>query len=108
MGGIGAIHARVYSQNNEARLVAVCDLLPERAEGAAQRFGVTAYRDTGEMLSDAKEQGVLLGVNLNHRFTPIADRAKKLIAEGALGEILFVNMALWINNPNESSLWFQL
>jgi predicted dehydrogenase len=61
-----------------------------------------------EMVRYAKEQGVLLGVNLNHRFTAIADRARKLIAEGALGEILFVNMALWINNPNESSPWFHL
>jgi UDP-N-acetylglucosamine 3-dehydrogenase len=160
MGGIGNIHARLYSQNKEARLVAVCDLLAERAEGAAQRFGVTAYRDAGEMLRAeeidavsvctagpengghhyepvmtclaaskhvlvekpisnniaharemvryAKEQGVLLGVNLNHRFTAIADRSTKLIAEGALGEILFINMALWIDNPNESSPWFHL
>ncbi len=61
-----------------------------------------------EMVRRAKEQGVLLGVNLNHRFTPAADRAKQLQAEGALGEVLFVNMALWINNPNESSPWFHM
>ena len=160
MGAIGTIHARVYSQNKEARLIAVCDLISERVDAAAQRFGVTAYRDVGamlrveeidavsvctagpengghhyepvmtclaagkhvlvekpisnnlaharEMVRYAKEQGVLLGVNLNHRFTAIADRARKLIAEGALGEILFINMALWIDNPNESSPWFHL
>jgi predicted dehydrogenase len=61
-----------------------------------------------EMVRHAKEKGVLLGVNLNHRFTPAADRAKKLLADGALGEVLFVNMALWINNPNESSPWFHM
>ncbi len=61
-----------------------------------------------EMVRHAKEQGVLLGVNLNHRFTPAVDRAKQLQAEGALGEVLFVNMALWINNPNESSPWFHM
>ena len=60
------------------------------------------------MVRGAKERGLLLGVNLNHRFTPAADRAKQLQAEGALGEVLFVNMALWINNPNESSPWFHL
>lgn len=60
------------------------------------------------MVARAKERGLLLGVNLNHRFTPAADRARQLLAEGALGEVLFVNMALWINNPNESSPWFHL
>ncbi|WP_020579319.1 Gfo/Idh/MocA family protein [Actinopolymorpha alba] len=61
-----------------------------------------------EMVQRAKEKGVLLGVNLNHRFTPAAARAKKLQEDGALGEVLFVNMALWINNPNETSPWFHL
>ncbi len=60
------------------------------------------------MVRHAKERGLLLGVNLNHRFTPAAERAKRLQTEGALGEVLFVNMALWINNPNESSPWFHL
>jgi predicted dehydrogenase len=61
-----------------------------------------------EMVRRAKELGLLLGVNLNHRFTPAADRARRLQAEGALGEVLFVNMALWINNPNESAPWFHM
>lgn len=60
------------------------------------------------MVKQARERGLLLGVNLNHRFTPAADRLKRLQDEGALGEVLFVNMALWINNPNESSPWFHL
>ncbi len=61
-----------------------------------------------EMVRHAKEKGLLLGVNLNHRFTPAADRAKQLLKDGAVGEVLFINMALWINNPNESSPWFHL
>lgn len=61
-----------------------------------------------EMVRFAKEQGVLLGVDLNHRFTPAADRAKQLLAEGTMGEVLFINMALWINNPNESTPWFHM
>lgn len=61
-----------------------------------------------EMVRTAKERGLLLGVNLNHRFTPAAERAKRLQEEGLLGDVLFVNMALWINNPNESSPWFHL
>lgn len=61
-----------------------------------------------EMVRRAQERGVLLGVNLNHRFTPLVERAKQIQAEGALGDVLFVNMALWINNPNESSPWFHM
>jgi predicted dehydrogenase len=60
------------------------------------------------MVQHAKDKGLLLGVNLNHRFTPATDRARQLQSEGALGEVLFVNMALWIDNPNESSPWFHL
>lgn len=60
------------------------------------------------MVARAKERGLLLGVNLNHRFTPVAARGRQLLDEGMLGEVLFVNMALWINNPNESSPWFHL
>lgn len=61
-----------------------------------------------EMVRYAKERGLLLGVNLNHRFTPVTDRGLKLLRDGDLGEVLFINMALWINNPNESSPWFHL
>lgn len=61
-----------------------------------------------EMVRHAKEKGVLLGVDLNHRFTPAAERAKKLQDDGDLGDVLFINMALWINNPNESAPWFHL
>jgi UDP-N-acetylglucosamine 3-dehydrogenase len=61
-----------------------------------------------EMVRAAKEKNLLLGVNLNHRFTPAAERARQLQEEGLLGDVLFVNMDLWINNPNESSPWFHL
>lgn len=60
------------------------------------------------MVAAARERGVYLGVNLNHRFVPLAARARQYLTDGALGEPLFVNMALWIRNPNESSPWFHL
>ncbi|HVF11173.1 MAG TPA: Gfo/Idh/MocA family oxidoreductase [Abditibacteriaceae bacterium] len=58
-----------------------------------------------EMVAKAAEKGVLFGINLNHRFTPAAERLKTLQTDGALGEVLFINMALWINNPNEPTPW---
>lgn len=160
LGGIGKTHSMYYTQNENAELVALCDMVPERVDPVAEQYGVKAYHDLDEMLANkeidaisvatagpengghhheptmkcleagkhvlvekpisndieqaremvktAKERGLLLGVNLNHRFTPAAERAKQLQEEGHLGDVLFVNMALWINNPNESSPWFHL
>ncbi|HZS91209.1 MAG TPA: Gfo/Idh/MocA family oxidoreductase [Chloroflexota bacterium] len=160
LGNIGKNHTNWYSKNQDAELVALCDLLAERVDPVARQYGVPAYHDVAEMLRSeqidavsvctagpengghhfepvmqcldagkhvlvekpisndiqkaremvrhAREKGLLLGVNLNHRFTPAAERARKLQTGGELGEVLFVNMALWINNPNESSPWFHM
>ena len=48
------------------------------------------------------------GVDLNHRFTPAARLAKKWMDDGRIGHLLFVNMSMWIQNPRESSPWFQI
>ena len=61
-----------------------------------------------EMVTTAQKKGLCYGVNLNHRFTPAARLAKKWLDEGRLGHLLFINMAMWIKNPAESSPYFQL
>lgn len=61
-----------------------------------------------EMVMKAREKGVCYGVNLNHRFTPAARLAKQWVNEGRLGHLLFVNMAMWIMNPAESSPYYHL
>jgi predicted dehydrogenase len=61
-----------------------------------------------QMVALAREKELCYGINLNHRFTPLARRAKDWIDEGRLGHLLFVNMAMWIKNPTESSPWFQI
>ncbi len=61
-----------------------------------------------EMVALAREKGVCYGINLNHRFTPAARVAKRWQNEGKLGHLLFVNMAMWIKNPAESSPYFQI
>ena len=160
MRGIGNRHAKIYHQSDLAELVAVCDMLKERADESAQRLGVNAYYSvsdllaneqlaaisvaTGgfenggdhfeptmealeaglhvlcekplsndvararEMVNKAKEKGLCLGTNLNHRFTPLAAKAKEWVTGGRLGDLLFINMALWIENPNETSPFFHL
>ena len=160
LGNIGKTHANVYSGNDNAELVAVCDMMEERLTPVAELHGVSAYRDLDELLASkeidaisictagpengghhfapaircldagkhvlvekplsnnieeartmvkhARDKGLLLGVNLNHRFTPAADRAKQLQTDGSLGELLYINMVLRINNPNDSSPWFHM
>ena len=61
-----------------------------------------------EMVAKAREKGLCFGVDLNHRFTPAARLARKWVDEGQLGHLLFINMSMWIKNPNESSPYFQL
>ena len=61
-----------------------------------------------EMVELARQKGVRLGCNLNHRFVPAAYKAKEWIDKGDLGTLLFLNMKLTIGNPNESSPWIHL
>jgi len=61
-----------------------------------------------EMVAKGKEMGVCYGINLNHRFTPAARLAKKWVDEGRLGHLLFVNMAMWIMNPAETSPFYHI
>ena len=51
LGPIGNLHARLYQEDDLAELVGVCDLLPDRASAATERFGVPAFPDVPTMLS---------------------------------------------------------
>lgn len=61
-----------------------------------------------KMVALAKEKQVPYAVDLNHRFTPAAERAKEWVTDGRLGKLHMVNMRMWINNPVETSPWFHL
>jgi len=161
MGGIGNRHAQCYTANRHTKVVAVCDIIRERADKAAGAYGAPAFYSVREMLAagirlDAcsmctagKENGgdhytptmellaagvAVLGekpisneipkarrmvalarkkrlryaINLNHRFTPSAVRARQWLDAGRLGELNIINMTMWINNPNESSPHFHM
>lgn len=159
-GNIGRTHSTVYRNDPLAQLVAVCDVVKEKADAFAQQFGARAYYSVEdllrsepldlvsvttagpengghhyepvmqalnagvnvlcekpisnninlarEMVQTARARGVYFGVNLNHRFTPLAHRARGWVQEGRLGELCFVNMALWIANRNDSAPYFHL
>jgi len=61
-----------------------------------------------EMVACARRNNRCFGIDFNHRFTPAARLAKQWVDEGLIGDQLFVNMSLWIKNPNESSPWFMV
>jgi len=61
-----------------------------------------------KMVAKAREKKVCYGINLNHRFTPAAELAKKWVNDGRLGHLLFCNMSMWIKNPAESSPYYQI
>ncbi len=161
LGGIGNTHARVYQGLEQAEIVAVCDIIREKADKAAEACGAKAFYSVQEMLDSdveidacsmctagvenggdhyeptmellgagmpvlgekpisndvalgaemvalAKEKNVPYAVDLNHRFTPAAERAKEWVDAGRLGRLHIINMRMWINNPNESSPWFHM
>ena len=55
MGGIGNTHATCYFENPLANLVAVCDLVKEKADAAAEKFHCRAFYDEEEMLKAMPE-----------------------------------------------------
>ncbi|MBM3457486.1 MAG: Gfo/Idh/MocA family oxidoreductase, partial [Armatimonadetes bacterium] len=140
--GIGVPHAEAHASDPLAEFVAVCDTVRERAEKAAEKYGVRAYSSLREMLENepdldlvdvctggyengswhyhpameamsagkhvlvekplssdvhqaremvalAEEQGVYLACNLNHYFTPPAERARAYLDAGEIGELVF-------------------
>jgi len=59
-----------------------------------------------QMVVRARERRLCFAVNLNHRFTPAARRARAWLEAGRIGRPLFMNMEMWIGNPRESSPYF--
>lgn len=54
LGGIGNRHAKMYTNDPLADLVGVCDWDKERADAAAQQWGVPGYYDVEKMLNEVK------------------------------------------------------
>ncbi len=140
--GIAVPHADSHQADPLADLVAICDVIPERAQAGAEKYGCKAYSSlkdmldgepdldivdvcTGgyengswhyepameameagknvlvekpisnmvtearEMVAKAREKDVYLGCNLNHYFTPPAEKAKEYMDSGAIGELVY-------------------
>jgi len=160
-GNIGNTHARCYQANKNVKIIAVSDVLREKADKAAAAYDCKAFSSVREMLASgmridaasvatagkenggdhyeptmellaagipvlgekpisnelskaremvalAKKKNIPYGINLNHRFTPAARRAREWLDAGQLGSLNIINMTMWINNPNESSPHFHM
>ena len=57
-GVIGPVHAEAVIQHPAAELVAVCDVLMDRAEACAARYGGRPYTDFAEMLERERPDSV--------------------------------------------------
>ena len=139
--GIGTRHSQCYHDDDLAELVAVCDIVKERADTAADKFGARKYYSLTEMLKNedldivdistggyengawhyepamealeagkhtivekplsneitqaremvakAAEKKVYLACNLNHYFTPPAEKAREYMDKGEVGELIY-------------------
>ena len=50
LGNIGNIHAKIYYEHPDCEIVAVCDIIAERTDKAAERYGCPGFYSVQEML----------------------------------------------------------
>ena len=71
VGNMGSAHARDLSSMDGARLVAVCDKDPERADQVAGAYGVKAFYDPLKLLDEERPQAVLIATP-HYTHTPLS------------------------------------
>ena len=76
-GGIAQVHARSLSEMPEAELTAFADVIPERAEAMAGKYGGRAYSSLDELL-DHEKIDVLHICTPHYLHTPMARQAAEL------------------------------
>ena len=52
IGTIGNLHLRNIEKSDKVELAAVCDIVPEKAQAAAEKYGCPAYTDSDTLLKD--------------------------------------------------------
>jgi len=60
VGNMGSFHLGNIVKEPNASLAAVCDIIPERAQAAAEKFGCKAYFDSASLLKDRVCDAVLI------------------------------------------------
>jgi predicted dehydrogenase len=60
IGNIGTLHLRNIESEPKVELTAVCDIVPEKSDAAAAKYGVKAYYDSDTMLADKVCDAVII------------------------------------------------
>lgn len=87
VGTFGRLHARVFAEAKEARLVAVADLDEARAREVAETFDCTAYTDYREVLQREDVQAVSVCTTDRLHLAPVvaaAQAGKHILVEKPL------------------------
>ncbi len=91
-GVIGPTHAEAVSGLAGAELIAVCDVVLERASKLAGRFGAIAYQDLGEMLANER-------LDLVSICTPSGNHGTHACAAMCAGAHVIVEKPMEITRP---------
>lgn len=150
IGAIASLHLSLFSRFSEAKVVALCDIVEEKARRMAQRFSIPhVYAELEEMLEREKldlvdvctppqyhrdilmsalkrglpclvekplaittaeadaiielahNKNVPVFVIFNYSFVPAVVKAKRLVAKGAIGEVVNVHINCGITYPKD-------
>ena len=61
IGNIGKLHLQNIAKSSKVSLAAVCDIVPERAQAAAEEYGCPAYVDSDDLLNAHICDAVVIG-----------------------------------------------
>jgi predicted dehydrogenase len=61
LGTIGTLHLGNIENEPKVQLTAVCDIVPQKADAAAEKYGVKAYYDTDALLAAQTCDAVIIG-----------------------------------------------
>jgi predicted dehydrogenase len=93
IGVIGNLHLRNIERLDQVELAAVCDIVPEKARTAAERYGCPAYTDSDTLLRDRVCDAVLIA-------TPHYDHAAIGIAALESGHHVLVEKPISVHKAD--------
>jgi len=76
--GMGIMHGKNFNSHPDAKVLAVCDMVPELLAKAKEEFKVPGYASIEELLAKCDAELILLIVNETRRIPPL----RQLIAAG--------------------------
>ena len=60
LGNIGSVHLENIEKSDKVELAAVCDIIPEMAHAASDKYGCAVYTDAGALLVDHVCEAVII------------------------------------------------